>query len=138
MKRILILILLILFFVSCQTISFNWPKTAYEEGWVRPEEIPSKIEKEQKGPPLPKPKVPILETENEDGSVKQFTAPELMELTIKYGRTIDKFKYLVEIYERQYTTRKLEEAYHPEKSLEELKIEYFRLLGIKPKEESDE
>lgn len=132
MKRIIGL-LLILLITGCQTVSFNWPKTAYENGWISPGEIPSP-EQQEKGPPLPKPAIPILEVYDEEGNSIQFTKAELMELVIKYGRTIDKFKFLVEIYERQYTSREMEQAYYPEMTLEELKLKYFELLGITPSE----
>lgn len=137
MKKLL-LILFVVILSGCQTLSFNWPETAYEEGWIPPEEIPSQTEPAPLGPPLPKPQIPILEVYNEDGSPIQFTVPELMELTIQYANTIDKFKYLVEIYERQYTSRDLEDAYMPEMTIEELKLEYFRLLGVETESEENE
>lgn len=135
MKKIL-LVLIVLIFSGCQTLSFNWPETAYEEGWIPPEEIPEP-EPLELGPPLPKPQVPILEVYDEEGLPIQYTVPELMGLVIQYGNTVDKFKYLVEIYERQYTSRDVERAYLEEMSLEELKLEYFNLLGITPSDEEE-
>lgn len=132
MKKILLL-LLILLLAGCSTLSFNWPDTAYEHGWIPPEEIPGP-EAQEKGPPLPKPAVPILTVRDEEGNPIQFTEAELMQLVVKYGRTIDKFKFLVEIYERQYTSREMEQAYYPDMTLEELKLKYFELLGITPSE----
>lgn len=133
MKRIILLLILIFFLAGCATFSFNWPKTAYEEGWIPPEEIPEP-EPQELGPPLPKPAIPILTVYDDEGNPIQFTKAELMELVVKYGRTIDKFKFLVEIYERQYTSREMEQAYYPDMTLEELKLRYFELLGITPEE----
>lgn len=138
MKKILLILILAIFLTGCQTLSFNWPETAYEEGWIPPEEIPSQVEPAPLGPPLPKPQIPILEVYDEEGMPRQFTVPELMELTIQYANTIDKFKYLVEIYERQYTSRDLEDAYMPELTIEELRIEYLKLLGIEIEDENSE
>lgn len=129
MKKILLILLITIALSSCETLSFNWQETAYEEGWIPPEEIPEP-EPLELGPPLPKPQVPILEVLDEEGNPIRYTVPELMELVIQYGNTVDKFKYLVEIYERQYTSRDIEQAYLPEMTLEELKLEYFNLLGI--------
>lgn len=129
MKRILLLFTIFFLFIGCQT----WEDKAYEDGWIPPEEIPEP-EKLEKGPPLPKPTIPILEVYDEEGNAIQFTKAELMQLVITYGRTIDKFKFLVEIYERQYTSREMEEAYYPDMTLEELKLKYFELLGIAPLE----
>jgi len=138
MKKLLLPLILVTIILSgCQTFSWNWSETAYEEGWIPPEEIPSQNQPMPLGPPLPKPQIPILQVFDEEGVPIQFTVPELMELTIQYANTIDKFKYLVEIYERQYTSRDLEQAYMPEMSIEELKLEYFRLLGVSGEEETE-
>lgn len=137
MKRVILLFVAVFFLAGCASMSFNWKDTAYEEGWIPPEEIPEP-EKLEKGPPLPKPTIPILKVRDEEGNPIEFTKAELMQLTIKYGGTVDKFKFLVEIYERQYTSRKKEQAYYPDMSLEELKLKYFELLGIKPSEAKEE
>ena len=129
MKKVLLMLMVIFVVFGCQT----WQDKAYENGWIPPEEIPEP-EKLEKGAPLPKPAIPILTVYDDEGNPIQFTKVELMQLVIKYGRTIDKFKFLVEIYERTYTSRETEQAYYPDMSLSELKLKYFELLGITPSE----
>lgn len=126
---IILMIFMLFAIIGCQT----WQDKAYEHGWIPPEEIPEP-EPQELGPPLPKPVIPILTVYDDEGNPIQFTKAELMELVVKYGRTIDKFKFLVEIYERQYTSREMEQAYYPDMTLEELKLKYFELLGITPEQ----
>lgn len=76
--------------------------------------------------PFPHPVMPILETNGE------ITQEKLMEQIILLAGAIEKLQVLVEIYEREICElpKGYSNAKFSGKSLEELKVEYYKLLGI--------
>ncbi len=79
--------------------------------------------------PLPHPTMPILEIPEGDITVEM-----AMEHVLLLNGAILKLQLLIEIYERE--DRKLPEGFGNKKfegmTLEELKVEYLKLLGITP------
>lgn len=137
MKKLITILLLLITLSSCATVSLNWPKTAREEGWAPVEETTEDVlsnipepEEREKPAPLPKPEIPVLEVTDEDGNPIELDIQMLMRQVLLYGGTIDKFKYLVEIYEREYTNRDAQEGPFPEKTTDELMKEYLELIGV--------
>ena len=120
MKKYLILILICLTFLSCESMYKSW---AIEHGYIHKDDIPD-IELPKRNP-LPHPALPPLDPDN-------VSVEKLIEQIILLDAAIQKFQILTEIYERENCN--LPEGYnnksYADKTLEELKLEYYKLLGI--------
>lgn len=75
----------------------------------------------------PHPEVPMLEVRDADGNYIPITEEYLMKIIIKLFGTIQKFQYLVEIYEREYLNAG--GKIMPDLTLEELKALYLKRLN---------
>lgn len=115
MKKILLILFCAVIFIGCETTPTPVPEVIYL--------------KETPKDPLPHPVMPILEVP--DGDI---TLEQTMEYTLMLNGAIQKLQLLIEIYERE--DRKLPEGYGNKKfagmTLEELKNEYIKMLGINP------
>lgn len=102
MKRIILLILLALLFSSCITMVSDdklddW---ALNNDYIKTENIPELEVPERQA--LPHPFIPIFETTDEEGIPIPITQKYMMTMVIQLFGTLEKFQYLVEIYEREY------------------------------------
>lgn len=139
MKKIILLFTIIfLLFSSCATWHENW---AREEGWLPPDQLPEVSPPEQRQP-LPHPDIPELVLPDplptdEQGN-EYIPQRILMEHVLILDGTVEKFQYLVEIYEREYLGIDVGNTKFQGKTLEQLKNEYRLLLGLENSEENTE
>lgn len=121
MKKLLIILICLCLFMGCASWYENW---ALDHGYIHKDDIPDPdtILKRQ---PLPHPILPILD-------IDTLTFESLMEQVLLLDAAIQKYLILTEIYEREYC--ELPDGYsnakYSNKTLEELKLEYYKLLGI--------
>jgi len=123
MKYILLVLVIVITLTGCMTLD----ERALNAGYIKASDCPTVPEPAERSP-LPHPLIPIFEMADEDGVYQQPTMNEVLELVIKYGATISKFQYLVEIYEREYLNIKGSSLFE-NLSIEELRIEYLIRIG---------
>jgi len=123
MKHILLLLIIITMLASCMTLD----EKALNAGYIKASDCPTIPEASERYS-LPHPLVPIFEMVDENGAYRQPSMNEVLELVIKYGATISKFQYLVEIYEREYLNVEGSSLFE-NLSLEELRVEYLIRIG---------
>ena len=126
-KLLLLLIAIAVLFTGCITMMSDeklndWALT---NGYIEPENCPELVVPEREA--LPHPSVPIFETIDEEGIPIPITQSHLMNMIVQLFGTVEKFQYLVEIYEREYlnTGGKI----MPDLTLEELKSLYEERLS---------
>lgn len=124
MKKVILLLLLgVLLFSGCATWHENW---ALANGYIRAEDCPEP-------PPiptrqaLPHPRIPTFATTDSDGNPIEITERYLIEIVVQMFGTVEKFQYLVEIYEREYLNE--DGKIMPDLTLEELKKLYQQRIG---------
>ncbi len=123
MKYILLVLVIVIMFAGCMTLD----ERALNAGYIKASDCPTVPEPAERSP-LPHPLIPIFEMVDKDDAYQQPTMNEVLELVIKYGATISKFQYLVEIYEREYLNIKGSSLFE-NLSIEELRIEYLIRIG---------
>lgn len=121
MKKLLILPLLLL--TSCITMvpKEKLDKWALSNGYILAENCP-KIEIPERSA-LPHPSVPTIQVQDSNGNYVPITEAFLMKTIVSLFGTVEKFQYLVEIYEREYLNSG--EKIMPDLSLDELKQMYL-------------
>ena len=121
MRKIILVIALIalgVFVASCSTQQYCEKRGYYAETIPDPDpEAPERL-------PLPHPVIPRLES-GDDPNI-----PSFMTDILKLNAAVEKYEILVEIYEREYLNIESGNERYQNKSLEELKKEYYNLLGI--------
>ena len=137
MKKWIVLILAILLLLSitgCATWHTNWALT---HGYIKAEDCPDVPEVPERQA-LPHPKVPLFATTDNEGNPVVIDEAYLMSIIIQLFGTVEKFQYLVEIYEREYLNAG--GTVMPDLTLEELKALYEERLGklrdVTPEEEA--
>lgn len=130
MNKILLIIILVFMLTSC--ISFVPKKQldiwALSNGYILAENCPTITVPERQ--PLPHPDVPTIQIKDASGNYIPITEAFLMKTIITLFGTIEKFQYLVEIYEREYLNSGGKIL--PDMSLEDLKkiyLERIQALG---------
>ena len=126
MNKLLIIILLSLVLTSCISLV---PKKELEvwalsNGYILAENCPNVTLPERQ--PLPHPDVPTIQIRDASGNYIPITQAFLMKTIITLFGTIEKFQYLVEIYEREYLNSGGNIL--PEMSLEDLKKVYLERI----------
>lgn len=126
MNKLLIIVLLSLVLTSCISLV---PKKeldmwALSNGYILAENCPNVTVPERQ--PLPHPDVPTIQTRDASGNYIPITQAFLMKTIITLFGTIEKFQYLVEIYEREYLNSGGNIL--PEMSLEDLKKVYLERI----------
>ena len=127
MKTIILIVLIAILFSSCITMVSdeklnNW---ALENEYIRADNCPELVIPERTA--LPHPLVPTFETTDEEGVPIPITQRYLMTMVIQLFGTVEKFQYLVEIYEREYLNT--DGKIMPNLTLEELKKLYEERLS---------
>ena len=122
MKKIILLILIAVLFSSCITMVSddklnNW---ALNHDYIKADNCPELVIPERQA--LPHPMIPTFETTDEEGVPVPITQRYLMTMVIQLFGTLEKFQYLVEIYEREYLNT--DGKIMPDLTLEELKALY--------------
>ena len=123
MKKFLFLILILIFFSGCTTWHKDW---ASKNGYIKADNCPKLNVPERQ--PLPHPKVPIFKLVDDDGNQIELNDVVLMNMIIELFGTVEKFQYLVEIYEREYLNAGGKVA--PDLTLDQLKELYKKRIGI--------
>lgn len=140
MKRIILLIIIVGFILSGCCTTEMWQEKARDADWLPAEDCPEYTPPERT--PLPHPTLPQLEyPTDEEGNPLPITIDAVMEHVFLLSGAIEKFMILVEIYEREYVLSENEQYSNErfkEMSLDELKAEYLRLLGVIKDKESEE
>ncbi len=126
MNKLLIIVLLSLVLTSCISLV---PKKeldmwALSNGYILAENCPNVTVPERQ--PLPHPDVPTIQIRDASGNYIPITQAFLMKTIITLFGTIEKFQYLVEIYEREYLNSGGNIL--PEMSLEDLKKVYLERI----------
>lgn len=124
MKKLFV-ILIVVFLSSCVSWHTDW---ALNNGYIRAEDCPDVSEV----PPrqaLPTPNVPLIDISRIEDPVY------LMKTIINLRATVEKFQYLVEIYEREYLNK--DGKIMKDLTLEELKQLYESKLSDIEKASSD-
>lgn len=130
MNKLFLIFLLVLTLTSCVSLV---PKKELEiwalsNGYILAENCPNITVPERQ--PLPHPEVPSIQIRDASGNYIPITEAFLMKTIITLFGTIEKFQYLVEIYEREYLNSGGKIL--PDMSLEDLKkvyLERIRTLG---------
>lgn len=122
MKKLIYIIIIFMIFTSCTTWHTDW---ALSNGYIKAEDCPELIVPERQA--LPHPQIPLFETTDVDGNPIEINEAYLIRVIVQLFGTVEKFQYLVEIYEREYlnTGGKI----MPDLTLEELKKLYQERLG---------
>lgn len=124
MKKIILIFILavisVFLFTQCATLT---KKYCEERGYYQ-EHIPDPDPDVPERLPLPHPVPPYLESGDNPN------IPYFMTDILKLAAALDKYEILVEIYEREYLNIESGNEKYQNKSLEELKKEYYELLGI--------
>jgi len=130
MHKILLVIISTFMLTSCVSLV---PKKelnmwAISNGYILAENCPTVAIPERQ--PLPHPEVPTIQIKDSSGNYIPITEAFLMKTIITLFGTIEKFQYLVEIYEREYLNSGGKIL--PDMSLEDLKkiyLERIKALG---------
>jgi len=131
MKKLILISLILLILTSCMSLVPERVKNEYaldwalENGYIRAEDCPELEIPERQA--LPHPIVPLFQTVDEDGDPIPITQKYLMNIVIQLFGTVEKFQYLVEIYEREYLNE--DGRIMPDLTLEELKALYEERLS---------
>lgn len=134
MKKLLLIVLFIPLLAGCMSLVPTAVKEDYarvwasDNGYIPAEDCPDVCEDLPERQPLPKPIVPLFETEDAQGDPIPITERYLMDIIIKLFGTVEKFQYLVEIYEREYLNS--DGRIMPDLSLDELKALYEGRLSV--------
>lgn len=119
-KLILMFCIVVLLFSSCATWAERW---ALEHGYILAEDCPTIPEELPERMALPKPRLPVFDVE-----IDKIDEIYLMNMVIELFGTVEKFQFLVEIYEREYLNAG--GVIMPDLTLEQLKERYQYRLGI--------
>ena len=130
MNKLFLIFLLILTLTSCVSLV---PKKELEmwalsNGYILAENCPNITVPERQ--PLPHPEIPSIQIKDASGNYIPITEAFLMKTIVTLFGTIEKFQYLVEIYEREYLNSGGKIL--PDMSLEDLKkiyLERIQALG---------
>lgn len=125
-KKILWIICITILLITLSGCA-TWQQKALDNGYIKASDCPTTPKPAERSP-LPHPIVPIFKTTDENGNYIKPTMNDVLELVIKYGATISKFQYLVEIYEREYLNIKGSSLFN-NLSLEELRVQYLTRIG---------
>lgn len=127
MKKLILFILPIILFTSCITMvpQEKLEDWAFSNGFIRAEDCPEIDIPERTV--LPRPDVPVIRTTDSEGELIPITQSYLMEIIIQLFGTVEKYQYLVEIYEREYLNSGGQIL--PDLTLEELKQLYLDRIG---------
>ena len=127
--KIKYLFIIILLFSLIGCVSFD--QKALKKGYIKAENCPKQTVPERQ--PLPHPVLSTVDIQSafifdNEGNIVGLNEHELMVAYAELFGGIEKFKVLVEIYEREYLNAggKIE----PDLTLEELKEKYRRQIGI--------
>jgi hypothetical protein len=124
MKKVIALLILLVFALTgCTTFYTNWALT---HGFIKAEDCP-KVPDVPERQALPHPTIPTFATVDADGNLIKIDEVYLMNIIIQCFGTVEKFQYLVEIYEREYLNKG--GKIMPDLTLEELKKLYQEKLG---------
>jgi hypothetical protein len=123
MKKILLLIFIVFLLAGCTTFYTNWALT---HGFIKAEDCP-KVPDVPERQALPHPILPTFDTVDKDGNPIKINEVYLMNVIIQCFGTMEKFQYLVEIYEREYLNKG--GKIMPDLTLDELKKLYQERLG---------
>ncbi|MFW6226011.1 MAG: hypothetical protein ACOC3V_03555 [bacterium] len=143
MKKLIFIIIVISILFSLtgclSLVSENKKITwAYQNGFILPEDCPELEIPERQAQPHPQ--VPVITVINSEGELIELSKAYLMEITVMLFGTIEKYQYLVEIYEREYLNAG--GKIMPDLTLEELKQLYksrlSRIESIVPSEDEEE
>lgn len=131
MKKLILIGLLILTLSGCMSLVPQRVKDEYARDWaanngyIDADDCPEiKVPERQA---LPHPIIPTFETTDEEGNPLPITQRYLMNMVIQLFGAVEKFQYLVEIYEREYLNA--DGRIMPNLTLEELKALYEERLS---------
>jgi len=129
MNKLLLVVLLVFTFSSCISLvpKKNLEMWAFSNGYILAENCPVLVVPPRQ--PLPHPEVATIQIKDASGNYIPITQTFLMKTIITLFGTIEKFQYLVEIYEREYLNSGGKVL--PDMSLEDLKKIYLeRIHGL--------
>ncbi len=127
MKFISAMLIPILLLSSCVSLipERKLKEWAYEHDFILASECPNVVVPQRE--PQPHPNVPSIIVYDSDGKPIELTKAYLMEIIITLFGTVEKYQYLVEIYEREYLNAGGQIM--PNLTLEELKKLYLSRLS---------
>lgn len=128
MKKIILFLMIFFLLISCISLvpKDKLREWALSNGYILAEECPKLVVPERQ--PQPHPSVPTISLIDNDGNEIPITEAYLMEIVIMLFGTVEKYQYLVEIYEREYLNKNNEIM--PNLTLDQLKDLYKSKLSI--------